>query len=62
MERITHQKKRNITMDTLTTLLIIGLAAQGIAFATLVLALPLYTLADRWLDRTHHSTAHEHRD
>ncbi|MDE2545880.1 MAG: hypothetical protein O0W99_03645 [Methanocorpusculum sp.] len=49
-------------MDTLTTLLIIGLAAQGIAFATLVLALPLYTLADRWLDRTHHSTAHEHRD
>ena len=49
-------------MDTLTTLLIIGLAAQGIAFAAIVLAPPLYAWADRWLDRTHHSTAHEHRD
>ncbi len=42
-------------MDTLTTLLIIGLAA-------LILAPPLYAWTDRWLDRTHHSTAHEHRD
>ncbi len=32
------------------------------AFAALILAPPLYAWADRWLDRTHHSTAHEHRD
>ncbi|MCZ0863371.1 hypothetical protein [Methanocorpusculum vombati] len=62
-ERLENKnKKGEKIMDTLTTLLIIGLAAQGIAFAAIVLAPPLYAWADRWLDRTHHSTAHEHRD
>ena len=49
-------------MDPLTTILIIGIAAQGIAFAVLIIAGPVYAWNDRWLDRTHHSTAHEHRD
>lgn len=49
-------------MDTLTTILIIGVAAQGLAFAALVLSGPVYAWNDRWLDRTHHSTAGEHRD
>ncbi|MDE2443799.1 MAG: hypothetical protein O0X49_05395, partial [Methanocorpusculum sp.] len=57
-----HQKKSNITMDTITLILIIGLTANGLAFAALILAPPLYAWADRWLDRTHHSTAHENRD
>lgn len=35
-------------MDPLTTILII--------------AGPVYAWNDRWLDRTHHSTVHEHRD
>lgn len=49
-------------MDTLTTILIIGVAAQGLAFAALVLAPPLYAWTDRWLDRTHHSTAGENQE
>ena len=49
-------------MDTLTTLLILGVAAQGIAFAALILAPPLYAWTDRWLDRTHKTTAHEDQD
>jgi hypothetical protein len=49
-------------MDTITTLLIIGAAAQGIAFAALILAPPLYAWTDRWLDRTHNTTAHEDRN
>ena len=49
-------------MDTITTILIIGAAAQGIAFAALILAPPLYAWTDRWLDRTHKTTAHEDRD
>ena len=40
-------------MDTITLILIIGLAAQGLAFAALILAGPLYAWNDRWLDRTH---------
>jgi hypothetical protein len=62
MEKIKHQKRRNITMDTLTTILILGAAAQGIAFAALILAGPVYAWNDRWLDRTHRSTANEDRD
>ncbi len=57
-----HQKKRNITMDTITLILIIGIAAQGLAFAALILAPPLYAWADRWLDRTHNTTANEDRN
>ncbi|HJK78661.1 MAG TPA: hypothetical protein O0Y06_07685 [Methanocorpusculum sp.] len=49
-------------MDTITTILIIGLAAQGIAFAVLILAGPVYAWNDRWLDRTHKVTAAEDRD
>jgi len=49
-------------MDTLTTILIIGAAAQGVAFATLILAGPIFAWNDRWLDRTHRSTADENRD
>ena len=40
-------------MDTITLILIIGLAAQGLAFAALIL---------RWLDRTHRATADEDRE
>ncbi|MCZ0860297.1 hypothetical protein O0S10_03495, partial [Methanocorpusculum sp. MG] len=57
-----HQKKRNSTMDTITTILIIGIAANGLAFAALILAPPLYAWTDRWLDRTHKTTANEDRD
>ncbi|MDE2443427.1 MAG: hypothetical protein O0X49_03490 [Methanocorpusculum sp.] len=49
-------------MDTITLILIIGLTANGLAFAALILAPPLYAWTDRWLDRTHHSTANENRD
>jgi len=49
-------------MDTLTTILILGTAAQGIAFAALILAGPVYAWNDRWLDRTHKTTANEDRD
>ncbi|WP_338094635.1 hypothetical protein [Methanorbis furvi] len=48
-------------MDTLTTILVIGIAAQGIACAALVLAGPIYAWNDRWLDRTHRTTADEDR-
>ena len=34
-------------MDTITLILIIGLAAQGLAFAALILAAPLYARNDR---------------
>ena len=44
-------------MDTITLILIIGLAAQGLAFAALILAGPVYAWNDRWLDRTHRATA-----
>ena len=37
-------------MDTITLILIIGLAAQGLAFAALILAGPLYAWNDRWLE------------
>ena len=50
------------TMDTITLILIIGLAAQGLAFAALILAGPLYAWNDRWLDRTHRATADEDRE
>ena len=49
-------------MDIITTILIIGIAAQGIAFAVLILAGPIYAWNDRWLDRTHRSTADEDRE
>ena len=48
-------------MDTITLILIIGLAAQGLAFAALILAGPIYAWNDRWLDRTHRATADEDR-
>ena len=47
-------------MDTITLILIIGLAAQGLAFAALILAGPIYAWNDRWLDRT--ATADEDRE
>ncbi len=49
-------------MDTITTILIIGIAAQGLAFAALILAGPVYAWNDRWLDRTHKTTASEDRE
>ena len=49
-------------MDTITTLLIIGIAAQGLAFAALILAGPIFAWNDRWLDRTHKTTANEDRE
>lgn len=49
-------------MDTLTTILIIRAAAQGVAFATLILADPVFAWNDRWLDRTHKTTASEDRE
>ncbi|MCZ9311953.1 MAG: hypothetical protein O0V67_01120 [Methanocorpusculum sp.] len=49
-------------MDTITTILITGIAANGLAFAALILAPPLYAWTDRWLDRTHKTTANEDRD
>ena len=49
-------------MDTITLILIIGLAAQGLAFAALILAGPLYACGYRWLDRTHRATADEDRE
>ena len=61
-QRISHRYRRYITMDTITLILIIGLAAQGLAFAALILAGPLYAWNDRWLDRTHRATADEDRE
>jgi len=58
----TTSQRRNTIMDTITTILIIGVAAQGVAFAAIVLAPPLYAWTDRWLDRTHKATAHEDRE
>ncbi|MCZ0862128.1 hypothetical protein [Methanocorpusculum vombati] len=49
-------------MDPITTILILGAAAQGIAFAVLILAGPVYAWNDRWLDRTHQETAREDRE
>ena len=49
-------------MDTITTFLIIGIAAQGLAFAALILAGPIFAWNDRWLDRTHKTTANEDRE
>ena len=49
-------------MDTLTIILILGIAAQALAVSAIILAPPLYAWTDRWLDRTHAGTAHEHRD
>lgn len=49
-------------MDAITTLLIIGAAAQGVAFAVLILAGPVFAWNDRWLDRTHHATASEKQE
>ena len=49
-------------MDTITSILIIGIAAQGITGAVLILAGPIYAWNDRWLDRTHKTTADEDRE
>ena len=49
-------------MDLITTILIIGIAANGLTFATLLLAGPVYAWNDRWLDRTHKTTANEDRE
>ena len=49
-------------MDTLTIILILGIAAQAFAAAAIILAPPLYAWTDRWLDRTHAGTAREDRD
>ena len=49
-------------MDPLTIILILGIAAQALAAAAIILAPPLYAWTDRWLDRTHAETASEHRE
>ena len=49
-------------MDTITSILIIGIAAQGITGAVLILAGHIYAWTDRWLDRTHKTTADEDRE
>ncbi len=49
-------------MDIITTILILGIAANGLAGATLILAGPIYAWNDRWLDRTHRTTASEDRE
>ena len=57
-----YTKKGKIIMDIITTILILGIAANGLAGATLILAGPIYAWNDRWLDRTHRTTTDENRE
>lgn len=49
-------------MDLVTAFLMIGIAANALGFATLLLAGPIYAWNDRWIDRTHNTTADEDQD
>ena len=49
-------------MDIITTILIIGITANALGFAALILAGPIFAWNDRWLDRTHKTTANEDRE
>lgn len=49
-------------MDFVTTLFAVGIAANALGFAVLLLAGPVYAWNDRWLDRSHRTTADEDRE
>ena len=49
-------------MDFVTSLLLAGVALNVLVTAALILAGPIYAWNDRWLDRTHKTTADEDRE